>query len=340
MASFGYGSVSQVNQYIAQGKLDSARKVFSKFKTSYPEESITKYLEGKLEMDASLLFKNYRWLDKHGVNDSTKEDAYFQLAHYYYLKEELGMSIYYFRKCIVQNLEGKLAPKAHYWMGLTCSLYGKKKESYLDSAEFHFRSASKMIPETNPIYSLSIAGISQLRWLKGEKEASGAILEMARENQTHETRGVLGWLGYFHNQEDSDNSKSIAFAKSLAYQCPHCLETSLLDIDVESIIATAPKLQASPQKTEVEISPPVKITKEDPKVALQLGAYSNQENALAFKKQLKEKGVDAIVLSEMRNGKSMFLVRVPGFPNRGEAEEYGEKKLTLQGLSYYVILPN
>jgi len=71
--------------------------------------------------------------------------------------------------------------------------------------------------------------------------------------------------------------------------------------------------------------------------SIQIGAFSNQNNALLRKAFFEREGYPVLLKSKRRNGDLFFLVWLGSFPNWEEAKAFGEKVKAKYGTSYTLV---
>jgi len=77
-----------------------------------------------------------------------------------------------------------------------------------------------------------------------------------------------------------------------------------------------------------------------PKYSVQVGAFTNQVNALNNKDFYEKEGYSVRFGSKMKNGRQMYLVLLGSFETREEARKFGELILKKYTLKEYMIVSN
>jgi len=337
-------SLDNIEQLIQLDLADSARIELEK----YNEENLFNpaiYLDGVLAGEGKAAFKKFKSLEPKKMDAGKKQKIHFEIAHYYYVTNNPGMAISYFRKSILAYPTGELAEQSHYWMGVLCLQYALKKSAYLDTADAHFRFLVDLNPKSM-LYTIGLLGIAQVRMQKNDFISGTTVLEMAAEYGSPDEQSQVNYLSWVLAEKQGDSTAQIFYASKLHTYSPEHLETSLVPfVNISDSLSDSTRVVVQSPLSEPADSANSDFKADDNRLlnttlSLQLAAFTIEANAKEYLQKLDYMNINAKIVGEMRRDMEYFLIRIVGFIDRESAEGFAENNLRTRGISYYLVYSN
>jgi cell division septation protein DedD len=143
----------------------------------------------------------------------------------------------------------------------------------------------------------------------------------------------LYWSGMCYSAVGQKDSAQVLF-EQLNREFP---SSELKDAIPKELTVSQPSSASvtSVQTTPSEKKEPVKSA--PPTYSVQIGAFSNQNNALIRKAFFEKEGYSVYLKSKHRDNAQFYLVWIGSFPSWEEAKKFGESIKTKYGTSYTLV---
>ncbi len=307
-------SPSHLEKLILSGQVDSARNLSESALKKNPDSQEARFLAAKLSLDGKKSHRLFR-----GVADGKKKgpehgESLYRTAQYFYAVGQYHMAIPYFRDYLRQYPEGDWMEPAHYWMSHACLIFAQAnspgKNDYIDSSRIYLEGLHKKITPGNYYHALAWEGLARTSLAQGDTAEALRSGRIALESAPDDARPAL--LLLLTRIEGPGSQAGSRLAALLRTQFPGAVETGLL-----------------PQQTQAPGASQPERVKDGPYV-LQVGAFSQMENARNLETRLRDLGHQADIIRDL-DGKRLYRVFVGGFPTRIDAETWAERHLSPQG---------
>ncbi|MBF0429864.1 MAG: SPOR domain-containing protein [Fibrobacteria bacterium] len=249
-----------------------------------------------------------------------REAAYYKLGQYFYARGQYIQAISFFKKNIFLFPKGDAFAQNMYWAGNACLNYSRVQEAFIDSAEAVFTELLRILSPKQYYYSLALEGMAKVRMHKNQLESAEETVNMALETASEDQKPGLYFLMYDIAKKQSKVSLQASWKEKIVARYPGSLEGRYLG-----------------KKSSIVLPKPISDKSLKSGFALQVGAFLKKENAENTAKKLKQKDITVDVFETKKESKSLFLLHTLIFSTRQSAEQYGEKVLKPQNISYYVV---
>ena len=326
----------EVSRLASQGLLDEALDQVERNASSLPA-SWNAMFRGKLELDGDKAARGYKAAAADSAPPQMRGEALFRQGQYQYAAGRYHLAVPLFREYLTRYPTGVWSEASAYWMAYSCIQLVRQrpgKDGYLDTAQAYLR---KLEFRGRSGYYWPLARATQARVLlmRGDTVGAQRALRDARgKAPAEEMPGVL-----LLSLQAGDPGDGGAWADSLRWDYPLSPETRLLG---SAARARAPQATPAPPPQDHVTTPPPPVVKTPllkGAYSLQLGVFSQVENARKFVAELAAKNIPARV--EPMQGRSGQLHRVlyGAFANEALAAAEGKKVVTPKGYEFRVVTP-
>ncbi len=320
-----------VARLAAQGELEEALSLVETRAESLPPEWQAMFA-AKLELGGEASAQGYTRAAAETSPPDMRGEALFRLGQYHYAAGRYNLAIPQFRRYVAESPRGEWADAASYWMAHACLLYAAQRpgrEAYLDTALAYIARVEARGHDAY-YWPLAKAARARVALARGDRPAAATALADARSSSpAEEMPGVL----LLSLQAQPDAREAADWEDSLRWQYPLSPEAALLP---------PPARAASPASTGAPAAIPRQpgtAAATPPGHALQLGAFSQRENAERLRNELAGRRLDARVEVFEAGGRILYRVAVGNFPDAETAAREGRRLLTPLGYEFRVISP-
>lgn len=287
-------------------------------------------LSGKLELQGYRAAKFWKGLKESRQTSSEQAQALYLLGQYQYAAGRYHLAIPEFREYFRRYPRGEDADRAGYWMANAClhlALTQSGREAYLDTA---FLYLEKMPAQTNPrsFYApLATECAARLYLAKSQPLIADSIAAKALPKASRDEKPAL-WLLRSLALRAAERSYR-PFLDSLLRDYPRSPEAQYANRfhNRLPLWPTVKPADSLPNPREGAMTPAADENKPMARFRLQIGSFSQPENAHSLARQMRQKGMTVALESTEVNGKDLIQVFIGPFPNEASAQAFGEEKL-------------
>jgi tetratricopeptide (TPR) repeat protein len=328
----------EVSRLASQGRLDEALDQVERNASSLPA-AWNAMFRGKLELDGDKAARGYKAASADSAPPQMRGEALFRQGQYQYAAGRYHLAIPHFREYLARYPTGVWSEPSAYWMAYACIQLVKQRsgrEAYLDTAQAYLRKL-EFRGRSGYYWPLARAAQARVLLLRGDTVGAQRALRDARGKvPVEEMPGVL----LLSLQADPRGTPAGAWEDSLRWGYSLSPETRLLGearLGAPRARAVA-AVPAAPAKDHVA-APSVPAPAKAGGWSLQLGVFSQPENARKFVQELAAKKITARV--EPMPGRTGTLHRVlyGSFATEAAAVADGKKSVKPKGYEYRVVEP-
>jgi tetratricopeptide (TPR) repeat protein len=285
---------------------------------------------GKLELDGDKAARGYKAAAADSSPPQMRGEALFRQGQYQYAAGRYHLAVPQFREYLTRYPNGVWSEPSAYWMAYACiQLVRQKpgKEAYLDSAQAYLRKL-EFKGRSGYYWPLARAAQARVHLMRGDTVAALRALRDARTKApAEEAPGVL----LLSVQAEPGGASAEAWEDSLRWGYPLSPETRLLMSKSRARGPAPVKVHAATPTPE-----PQSATGK-PGYSLQLGVFSQRENADNFVRELAAKKIEVRI--EPIQGRTGPLYRVlhGTFGSADAAAAQGKRFLKPKGFEYRVV---
>jgi cell division septation protein DedD len=335
----------EVSRLASQGRLDEALDQVGKNADALPG-SWNAMFRGKLELDGDKSARGYKAASTDSAPPQMRGEALFRQGQYQYAAGRYNLAIPPFREYLARYPTGAWSEASAYWMAYSCiQLVRLKpgKDAYLDSAQAYLRKL-EFRGRTGYYWPLARAAQGRVLLLRGDTVGAQRALRDARgKAPAEEVPGVLLLSLQTENSTGARSASAGQWEDSLRWGYPLSPETKLLGTPARPRAVAAPVV-VPPVVQPAPAPQPVNTAKTAPQTSsgswsLQLGVFSQPENARKFVKELAAKKITARI--ETMPGRTAPLHRVlyGAFATEAVAAADGKRLLRPKGYEFRVVEP-
>lgn len=311
----------EVSRLASQGSAEEALLLVEEQAAVLPPEWKAMF-DAKLELGGEVSARGYTNAASGNASAEMRGEAIFRLAQYHYAAGRYNLAIPQFRRYHAEYPRGEWADASAYWMAYACLQYVRQRagrEAYLDTANAYLDRIEER-GRTGYYWPLARAARARTALLRGDTAATARLLEDARAGAPAEEKpgALLLSLQAWRNSPAAPE-----WEDALRWNYPLSPETRILDPAprASDVRATAPRAQETPGH------------------ALQLGAFSQRENADRLRNELAGKRMDARIEAFEHGGNILYRVMVGNYPDAETASREGRRVLTPLGYKFRVVSP-
>jgi TolA-binding protein len=318
------------------------------------------YMKAFLQSDINSSVEIYARVIEGYPNSQWAAKSHFQLGQYYYLREEYDKALDHYGRILVSYSDSEMYWLAVYWKGKSLiakgdyeravstlgSLSDKTSEdismdmillslgnSYLGLRDYKnaansYRDLIESMPDSERVPSAYLLFAKCLQNL-GEVEKAKSICQKLIEDYPQSMEAALA-------RECVNSSKpfeiglvdvkpekpEIPQPSQVDLKSDEKEQKTLEDVADKTIDAKSDSTESKNENEPVADEPkPTPVKKRSYYYTIQVGAFSNQENADRLAEQLREKGYSVIVVHPVSNKSKLHKVRVGHFSTRRSALE-------------------
>lgn len=323
----------EVSHLASQGRLDEALDQVERNASSLPA-AWNAMFRGKLELDGDKAARGYKAASADSAPPQMRGEAIFRQGQHQYAAGRYHLAIPHFREYLARYPTGVWSEPSAYWMAYACIQLVKQRagrEAYLDTAQAYLRKL-EFRGRSGYYWPLARAAQARVLLLRGDTVGAHRALRDARgKAPAEEMPGVL----LLSLQADPRGSAAGAWEDSLRWGYSLSPETKLLAEARPRARAAAVPAVAPAQAGKDHVAAPAAKSG----WSLQLGAFSQPENARKFVEELAAKKIAARV--EPMKGRTGTLHRVlhGSFATEAAAVAEGKKAVKPKGYEYRVVGP-
>jgi cell division septation protein DedD len=354
----GAGSrLEEIRRLARRGLLDSAYARCRQAMASGEDGPSMRFLAAKLAPEGKVSAGHFKDLVEAGRSGPEKEESLFRLGQYYYAAGRYHLAIPSFRDYVRNHPKGDWKEPAHYWMGSACLAFAQtrpEKSDYLDTGLVYFRRLLDQTPSHHYYHPLALEGIAKIKVARGEWreawEAAQAALVKAPEDERASILLLAAQLGRSMDRQEESRLVSRLAAEHPA--SPEVRHLRKLNGNANPRDWRAPALPGAPTEAapaadggrteekpateKADLSPEATATKVEahPKTGaggetftLQLGAFSQPDNARGLVADLARLGFKPEVKEAERGDRRLYQVRLGRFATVEEALEFSRLNL-------------
>jgi hypothetical protein len=337
----------EAGRLAAQGRLDQALALVEDRAADLPAVWAAMFA-GKLELDGDAAARGYAGASADSAPEQMRGEAIFRQGQYHYAAGRYHLAIPQFRVYLAQYPEGSWSQESAYWMAHACLRLAQQRSdraAYLDTALVYLRGLENK-GRSAYYWPLARAAQARIYLMREDTIAAARALRDARSRAPAEEKpGVLllSLIAEPHSPEAG------AWEDSLRWNYPLSPETGLLTLRDRAVLPPPVPKAATPNPTTptapaVVPVPSIPATGSDPKPAtvrgshaLQLGAFSQVENAERLRVELASKKIAARVTPQTSGSRTLYRVLAGGYPDAATAQREGNKLLGPLGYAFRVV---
>ncbi len=333
-----------------QGKLDQALDLVDRRAADLPAVWAAMFA-GKLEIDGESAARGYLGASADSAPEQMRGEAIYRLGQYHYAAGRYHLAIPQFRAYLARFPEGGWSQESAYWMAHACVRLAQQRsdrEAYLDTALTYLHALEA---KGRAVYYWPLARAAQARiyLLRGDTVAAARALRDARSRAPAEERPSVFLLSL---QAEPHSPEAGAWEDSLRWNYPLSPEAGLLARGATGATdapTEPPASAAVPVPVTVPIpvphipahsTPPAPATpsaRAHGSHTLQLGAFSQPENAERLRAELATKRIPARVEPLRSGNRTLFRVLAGNYPDAATAQQEGKKIFAPLGYAYRVV---
>jgi cell division septation protein DedD len=319
----------EASRLASQGRLDEALAHVEKNAPELPAVWRAMFA-GKLELEGEAAARGYTGAAADSAPDQMRGEAEFRLGQYHYAAGRYHLAIPQFRLYLARHPNGTWSQESGYWMAHACIQLVRlrpEKSAYLDTAAAYLRVLEARGRSTY-YWPLARAAHARVHLLRGNtEEAALALRDARRKAPPEEMPGVL----LLSLLAEPSAPEAGAWEDSLRWNYPLSPEARSLG---QPVVRSAPAPQI-PAPAATPASPPPRAAGGGH--ALQLGAFSQPDNAERLRRELTAKKIPARVEPLRTGDKTLYRVLSGNYRDAESAAREGRRLLTPKGYAFRVV---
>lgn len=319
----------EAGRLAADGKLDEAQALVKRHGVDMPAVWRAMFA-GKLEADGEASARGYAGAAADSAPEQMRGEATFRLGQYHYAAARYHLAIPQFRAYLARHPNGLWSQESAYWMAHACLQLVKQQPArvaYLDTALTYLRLLESKGPKAYywPLGRAAQARAYMARGGVGDTAAALRALQGARGRMPpEETPGLL----LLSLRADPANPAAGAWEDSLRWNYP---------LSPEALSLSRPAARQTPVAETPRPAPQAPPSPGSGTHILQLGAFSQIDNALRLQAQLADKRIVARVEPLRVGSRTLHRVVTGDYPDALTAQREGKRLLDPWGFSFRVV---
>ena len=331
----------EVSRLASQGRLDEALDQVERNEDALPA-SWNAMFRGKLELDGDKASRGYKAASADSSPPQMRGEALFRQGQYQYASGRYNFAIPQFREYLAHYPSGAWSEASAYWMAYSCIQLVRQnsgKDAYLDTAQAYLRKL-EFRGRNGYYWPLARAAQARVLLMRGDTVGAQRALRDARsKSPVEELPGVL----LLSLQSEKSGTSTGPWEDSLRWGYPLSPETRLIGAPRARPVKPAASVIPAPAGKDRVSTPPV-TPKPTPQISsgswsLQLGVFSQQDNARNLVKDLAAKNIAARIEPMQGRTGSLHRVLVGSFANEAAATAEGKRSLKPNGYEYRAVEP-
>ncbi len=352
------------------GQWDEAKVLFLEFIGSYsgsdymPE--VYFYL-AKLESNPDVSIKYFeKILDEYPLSSSAA-GALMGLAQYEYAKGDYREAAELYHKVVNEYPQSELGAEASYWSANSHNMAGD-----IELAEKAFNRTFSDYP-TSDKAAWALLDLADFYYKQKDIDAANLKYQLLIQEYPDSEVTSMAYYRYGECLEESGKFQEALIAyKKVLDEHPQSFEAAMvrgrnLDFDEitrpeASLIVSNPETSEAPVREALDVTPEQSPTeREEPvidnsraetgqvetiieetysneKYYIQIGAYSNSDNAQLLKSAIEDGDTPVTIVQVDRGGKVLYRVWVGNFRSQAEAELVANRLIAEKGIRNYLIV--
>jgi TolA-binding protein len=328
----------EAGRLAAQGRLDQALTLVEDRAADLPAVWAAMFA-GKLELDGDAAARGYAGASADSAPEQMRGEAIFRQGQYHYAAGRYHLAIPQFRSYLAKFPEGSWSQESAYWMAHACLRLAQQRSdraAYLDTALVYLRGLENK-GRSAYYWPLARAAQARIYLMREDTIAAARALRDARSRAPAEEKPGVLLLSII---AEPHSPEAEAWEDSLRWNYPLSPETGLLTLSDRALLPPLVPKAATPVPT-IPTTPTTPAIPAAPAVrgshALQLGAFSQVENAERLRAELASKKIAARVTPQTSGARTLYRVLAGGYPDAATAQREGNKLLSPLGYAFRVV---
>lgn len=319
----------EAGRLAAQGRMEQALALVERHADDLPPAWRAMFA-GKLELGGEASTRGYGEVAEQSDASTPREmraEAVFRLGQSHYAAGRHHLAIPQFRLYLARFPDGTFADEAAYWMAHSSLVFARQRPdraAYLDTALAYLARLER--DRTGYYWPMARAASARVHLARGDSAAAAAALRDARAYAPPEERPAALLLSL---QAEPRSAAAAAWEDSLRWNWP---------LSPEARSLPRPQAEPAPAPTPAKASIPQPATPAAG-YALQLGAFSQRENAERLARELAERKVTARVAPLQADGRTLYRVLAGSYPDAETALREGQRTVKPLGYEFRVVRP-